>query len=416
MDLSHPISSPEPAPAAGRGSGGTGGGPSRSGRANGGLGGGRARGGQAAGGSAPPARPLWLRRLELAAILGGLRLLGVVFGRLSWRASQRCGRLLGSAGWLLARRDRRRTLEHLRCAFPDLPEPARRQLGRASFRHHGTTLAEGLHLLRRDCSALPALIEVEGWEHVERARAARQPLVLITGHCGNWELLGAAFNCRGLEVAVVARTLEPPELECLIASFRRRFGIPTIARGSEGAARRILTTLRRGHALGLLIDQDTRVDGVWVDFFGRPAFTPVGAAKIALRQKAQVIPTFIERLADGRHRVRIRPPLALPPEPRAATALMTAAIEEQVRRRPEQWVWMHRRWRRQPHASAPAGAPGSAAPAGAPANAPAGAPASAAADTPVSAPVGVAAPASALADASVSALAEASEAAPRSAG
>ena len=119
-------------------------------------------------------------------------------------------------------------------------------------------------------------------------------------------------------------------------------------RGSEGAARQLLAALRKGGALGMLIDQDTKVDGVWVPFFGRPAFTPVGAAKIALRQNTAVIPTFIERLEDGRHLATFHPPLDLPDDPTEATALMTTKIEEQVRRRPEQWVWRHRRWRRQP--------------------------------------------------------------------
>jgi KDO2-lipid IV(A) lauroyltransferase len=90
------------------------------------------------------------------------------------------------------------------------------------------------------------------------------------------------------------------------------------------------------------------MEGVWVPFFGRLAYTPVGAAKIALKQRAAVVPVFIERLENGHHLVRFQPPLDLPDDPREATALMTARIEEQIRRRPEQWVWMHRRWRRQP--------------------------------------------------------------------
>jgi KDO2-lipid IV(A) lauroyltransferase len=134
----------------------------------------------------------------------------------------------------------------------------------------------------------------------------------------------------------------------MLAGLRERFGTPTIARGTEGAARQLLITLRRGGALGMLIDQDTKVDGVWVPFFGRPAFTPVGAAKIALRQKTAVIPTFIERLPQGRHLATFHPPLDLPGDPQEATALMTEKIEEQVRKHPEQWVWIHRRWRRQP--------------------------------------------------------------------
>ena len=138
----------------------------------------------------------------------------------------------------------------------------------------------------------------------------------------------------------------------MLAGLRERFGTPTIARGSEGAARQLLATLRGGGALGMLIDQDTKVDGVWVPFFGRPAFTPVGAAKIALRQKRRRHPHLHRAPRDGSHLATFHPPLDLPDDPTEATALMTAKIEEQIRRRPEQWVWMHRRWRRQPPASA----------------------------------------------------------------
>ena len=149
-------------------------------------------------------------------------------------------------------------------------------------------------------------------------------------------------------MAVVARALEETGLNELLLGFRRRFGTATLERGAPGAARRLLRVLRAGGSLGMLIDQDTRVEGVWVPFFGRPAFTPVGAAKIALRQGAAVVPAFIERLADGTHLARFHPPLDLPADEVEATALMTRAIEEQIRRVPEQWVWMHRRWRRQP--------------------------------------------------------------------
>jgi KDO2-lipid IV(A) lauroyltransferase len=274
--------------------------------------------------------------------------LSALLGRLSWSAVQRVGRGIGRLAWALGRRDRRRTLDHLALAFPVLPENAHRALGRDCFRHQGMNLAECLHLLHKDCADLARHVEVEGWEEVERARANGRPLVLVTGHCGNWEILGAALNCRGLGMAVVARSLDEPRLQGMLAGLRDRFGTATIERGSGAAARQILGILRRGGALGMLIDQDTKVDGVWVPFFGRSAFTPVGAAKIALRQGTDVIPTFVERRPDGSHRIRIHPALDLPEDPREATAMMTRAIEEQVRRHPEQWVWMHRRWRRQP--------------------------------------------------------------------
>lgn len=288
-------------------------------------------------------------RLEPFLLNAGLGLFSSTLGRLPWPAAQRAGRRIGALAWTLSRRDRRRALDHLALAYPELSEAERLRLGRDCFRHHGTTLGECLHLLHRDCELVRSVVEVRGWEEVEKARAADRPVLILTGHCGNWELLAAAINCRGLGMAVVARPLEEPEQQRMLAGLRERFGTPTIARGSEGAARQLLIALRRGGALGMLIDQDTKVDGVWVPFFGRPAFTPVGAAKIALRQKdTAVIPAFIERLEDGSHLATFQPPLDLPGDPQEATAVMTAKIEEQVRKRPEQWVWMHRRWRRQP--------------------------------------------------------------------
>jgi len=290
-------------------------------------------------------------RLEPALLNAGLWLFTATLGRLPWSTAQRVGRAIGSLGWTLSRRDRRHTLDHLALAFPEMPEVDRRRLGRDCYRHHGTTLGECLHLFHRDCAFVESVAEVRGWEEIDKAREAGRALLLFTGHCGNWELLGAAVNCRGLGMAVVARPLDEPIQQRMLTGLRERFGTPSIARGSEGAARQLLATLRRGGALGMLIDQDTKIDGVWVPFFGRPAFTPVGAAKIALRQNTAVIPAFIERLENGRHAVTLHPALDLPDDPTEATALMTAKIEEQVRRRPEQWVWMHRRWRRQPDGS-----------------------------------------------------------------
>lgn len=299
------------------------------------------------------------RRRDTLAQLA-FRAVAPAFGALSWRGCQRLGPRLGDLGWTLSRRDRERALAHLAIAFPDRPEQERHSLARASFRHFGVVLAECLHLRSADCATVAGVTTLTGWEHVEAARAAKRPVLILTGHCGNWELLAALLNCRGLGMAVVARALEDAFMDRALIALRARFGTETIARGSMTAARRLLAVLRGGGALGMLIDQDTRVDGVWVPFFDRPAYTPVGAAQIALRQDAAVLPTFIERLdpADprasgqrGHHVAAIHPPLELPADPTAATALMTAAIEAQVSRRPEQWVWMHRRWRRQPPAA-----------------------------------------------------------------
>jgi KDO2-lipid IV(A) lauroyltransferase len=264
------------------------------------------------------------------------------------RAALGFGRGVGRLAWLLSRRDRRRALDHLSLALPDLPEDERRRIARASFLYQGMNGAELLHLLRRDADGMLGHIEVQGWENVEAARATRRPILILTGHCGNWELIAVVLRHGGLPPAAIARPADDPRIQELIVKIRGQLGTSTIARGTRGAARQILEVLRSGGAIAMLIDQDTKVDGVWVPFFGRPAFTPVGPAELAIKQDMRVVPSFIERRPDGGHLLRFRPVLALPRDPREATACMTAEIEEQIRRRPEQWVWWHKRWRRQP--------------------------------------------------------------------
>jgi Kdo2-lipid IVA lauroyltransferase/acyltransferase len=286
--------------------------------------------------------------LRSALLADAREFLAARLDRLEWSDAQRLGRGFGALAWRLAGRERRRTREHLALALPELSAAAREGIGRASFAHFGAMLGECLWLTERDTAEVARRLTLEGWEEVERARAAGRPILVLTGHCGNWELLAAGLNARGLGMAVVARELDDPGQQEALLDFRARFGTRTVVRGRPGAARELLRTLRAGGALGMLIDQDTRVEGVWVSFLGRPAWTPSGAADIALRFDAAVLPTFVERLADGSHRGRIHPALDLPRDPQAATQAMSDTIETQIRRVPEQWVWMHRRWRRRP--------------------------------------------------------------------
>ncbi len=288
------------------------------------------------------------RRIRALVLAPLLRAIAWLMGRLPWRAVQRFGRALGQLGWWISRRERERTLTHLALAFPEMAPARRQQLARATFLHQGTNLAECLAMLSMSRDRLEELIDVEGWEQVAAAQSAGRPILILSAHCGNWEFIAALANIRGLGMEVVARTLDASQLNEILLRMRSRFGTHTIERSSPGAARQLLKVLRDGRALGMLIDQDTRVAGVWVPFFGHPAYTPVGAAKIALKRQAEVFPAFIERRPNGRHALCFHPALDLPAEATEATALMTRAIEEQIRRCPEQWVWMHRRWRRQP--------------------------------------------------------------------
>jgi KDO2-lipid IV(A) lauroyltransferase len=269
----------------------------------------------------------------------------------NWPAAQKRGARLGELAWRLAKRDRRRTLEHLALAFPQMPMEQRKRLGRDSFRHYGMCLAELLYLRARPAGEALSHIEILGGERLSAARQAAGPILVLTGHCGNWELISSALAGLGLATSAIARKLDDSPLDKLLVAARAHFGTQTIARGEPGAARQMLAALRGGRALAILIDQDTPVDGVWVPFFGRPAYTPVAAHTLATRFAATVLPIFGERLESGRHLVSIHPPLAVATDAVVAVTAMSQAIEAQIRRQPAQWVWMHRRWRRQPPSS-----------------------------------------------------------------
>jgi KDO2-lipid IV(A) lauroyltransferase len=170
----------------------------------------------------------------------------------------------------------------------------------------------------------------------------------VTGHCGNWELLGPAFRSQQVQLSAIVRSFEESWLNDAASEFRSRLGTQVIRRGEGASARQLLRIFRGQGNLLVLIDHDIRASSVWVPFFGKLAHTAVGPAQMALRHSMIAIPAFCERQADGRHTVRFHPPLDLPDDETGATAMMSLAVEEQIRRVPAQWTWMHRRWRRRP--------------------------------------------------------------------
>ena len=214
-----------------------------------------------------------------------------------------------------------------RFAFPELPEAERRAHRPRLLPPPRHEPGECLHLLRqRPPEESCAIVEVEGWENVERRAAAGRPVLILTGHCGNWELLAppstaAASAWRWWP----ARSTSRASRSCWSACAHR-FGTTHHRARHPGRRAPAPRRLRSGGALGMLIDQDTKVDGVWVPFFGRPAFTPVGAAEIALRQNARGDPRLHRAPARRRPpRHASPPPSSCRDDPREATALMTAA-------------------------------------------------------------------------------------------
>jgi KDO2-lipid IV(A) lauroyltransferase len=287
-------------------------------------------------------------------LYAGLRSFLAVGGRLPLSVSRAAGTALGSATLRLLPRNRARIMDHLELAFPELDESRRLMIARGCARHFGLMLAEVAWLWHARTSEVETVCRIDGLEHLQAALDEKRGAMLATAHCGNWELLAARLPIAGVPLMSAVRELDDPRLDRLVTAIRTRFGIQIVPRG-PAAGRQLARALGRNGVGGLLIDQDIRdVPGVFVPFFGRPAWTPSGAALLSIRMRCPMVPGFIHRRSDGTHLAEIHPPL---PQPSAGTiedrveeltATATAAIEGQVRAHPEQWVWMHRRWRTQP--------------------------------------------------------------------
>ena len=277
-------------------------------------------------------------------------LLTQTVGRLPYRGLELSARAL--ARLLLVTNAKHRVLarRHLTLAFPEASEGEIEDLVLGCFRNAALNGVETLQLLARGHQAFDQRLAVEGAENLERERGKR--LLVLSCHSGFWEILGIAGARSGMPFFGIGRRPDDPVVADIVSRVRVAQQGLNIERGTVEGRRRLRQALNGEGGLVMLIDQDTKVEGTWVPFFGHPAFTPLGAANMALKHKMQVVPAFCERRGGGQHVARFLPALELPDDPTAATAVMTATIEAQIRRHPEQWVWWHRRWRRQPEDAA----------------------------------------------------------------
>ena len=291
-------------------------------------------------------------RLEYAALRTTLGLLGVLP---LWLAL-RLGELGALVAYLLDVPHRRIGMRNLALAFPDRSLRARRGILRRSFLNLGRMAAELAHLPRWSADRLREQVrfEDEAWWSEAVGWERSTGVLVLSGHFGNWELLVFAHGMRGHPVHMVHRAIANPLVDRWLNELRARAGTRMI-RKSAGAGG-VLQALRERGLLVLPIDQNsTRGLGVFVDFFGVPASTNAGMARIALRTDAPIVPAFIVREGrSARHRVHVLPILEVertgdPAEDtRRNTQRFTAVFEEMVRRYPDHWLWMHKRWKTRP--------------------------------------------------------------------
>jgi len=291
-----------------------------------------------------------LRAFRERALYRALVAVTAIGRRIPLRLGQALGRALGRLAWHVARRERKKALRNLAIAWPEWDERKRRDTIKAMFRHLGMSLFEIAWMRNMDAGARDRLTDIVGAEPLLKALDAGRGVVVFTAHIGNWEWMSYAVGLLGRPTTVLQRERGLPEMNRYVIEHRARSGVRTIDRGSAAASRQMIESIRRGGILAFLIDQNLRTDMVQVPFFGRPALTPIGPAKIAIRTEALAVTIFCRRLPDGRHHLTIGELVQCrrSDDPVELTARMTRHIEEEIRRAPEQWVWMHDRWRDRP--------------------------------------------------------------------
>jgi KDO2-lipid IV(A) lauroyltransferase len=282
----------------------------------------------------------------------GFRCLQGMARRLPLPVAQVIGSAIGYTAYAVSRQNRQLIWSHLRGAFGSrLTDRVRHRIARGVCAHLGKTVVEWFVIDRLSSSAVRQLVDVQGLRHMEQALARGRGVIGISAHFGNWELLPMMMGAYGFKGGVLARRLRYPEYESFLVEMRRRKGMPTLERGSLKDVARLL---HQNQIVGMLPDQDVvSLEGVFVDFFGRPAYTPVGPAALSLMTGAAIVPCFVIRLGR-RFRLVIEEPI---PQVRtgdrahdilAITQAWSRVVESYIRCYPEQWVWMHRRWKTQP--------------------------------------------------------------------
>lgn len=265
-----------------------------------------------------------------------------------------CG-FLGRLAYHFASETRHLTLRHLTLAFKEeKSEQEIKELAKRTFEYLGKNAGE---MLRASASVdtmedLNKFLVVHGYEHFEKAHAKGKGVIFLTLHLGAFDLQVTVMALRGLNPNIIGTPLKDERLNKLLWNYRNKHGAIAIERGRETF--RMIKILKSAGSVALLIDQDTKVKSRFVNFFGMPAATPVGATVLALKTGAAIVPTYIYLGDDWKQHMHIMPQIDLTitgddeTDMVTNTQLLAALNEQQIRQHPEQWVWMHERWKTKP--------------------------------------------------------------------
>ncbi len=267
------------------------------------------------------------------------------------------GRRLGRLWSRVDKRHLAIAADNLHQAFPEWDEARVLATARGVYAHFGTVILDLLWMQGRPAQELLALTDLEGVEHMVSARATGRGVIAVGGHLGNWELQAIASVPLVGDIASIARPLDNPALDRRLVALRTATGNAVIYK--QKALAQAIRALREGRILAVLIDQNVQPgDGIFVRFFGRPACTTTVVAALALKTGCAIVPVRCTLKPSGRYRMSYGPPVEWNGSGRrdedvsALTQHLTTIIEGWVRETPEQWLWLHRRWKTQPPESA----------------------------------------------------------------
>ena len=254
---------------------------------------------------------------------------------------------LGSLAYSLLPGSRRVALANLNLVYGEsCAEPELERIARSAFRNFGRILYDFARMRKQTREGLDGLVTIKGRHHLDEALARGKGVIGLTGHIGNWELMGAYFALNGYPLNVLATRMKNAPVNRELLGLRRSAGLKVLERSAElmGAVR----ALRRGEMLGVLVDLDTSVESVIVNFMGRPAKTAAGYVKLARVTGASLVPMAMLMKADGRYEIQVREPVGISGNGDSLESDVqqcSMAVEYFIRQDPTQWIWMHKRWK-----------------------------------------------------------------------
>ena len=281
------------------------------------------------------------------------------FGILPRPVARLAAGILAWLGFHLARRQRYAGLHNLGLAFPEMTEADRERILRGCFQNLGRLLVEVTHFPQLNKANITQFVVHDGLDNYLEGLKRGRGVIFMTAHFGAWELSSFAHAVYGFPLKFIVRPIDNPRVEALISGYRTASGNVPIDRRSAG--RDVLKALRQNEAVGILFDQNTtRSEGVFAEFFGIPAATTPAIALFALRTGAAVVPGFLIWDAElQKHRLRLDPPVELidtgdlDRDVLENTRLFNKILEGYIRKYPDQWLWIHRRWKTRPEGDPP---------------------------------------------------------------